>query len=130
MTAVERQRLAVDLRKGGASYEQIAQRCGYRDKTGAYQAVKSALRKTLQEPADELRTLECERLDRALLAIWPSIIIGDVKAIDRMVKIMHRRAQLLGLDVPVAGGVGDESALEALMRTLKDRHPVEEEEFE
>ena len=60
----------------------------------------AALKATLQEPADELRTLELERLDRLLLGVWGQAAKGNQGAVDRALKIMERRARLLGLDAP------------------------------
>lgn len=123
LTANDRQKLALQLRRGGATYDDIATQCGYRGKAGAYKAIKTALAETLQEPADELRKLENERMDRALLALWPAITRGNVRAVQQMINLMRRRAALLGLDASKdAGGDGDESALDALMNVLKDRH--------
>lgn len=56
------------------------------------------MKKTLQEPADDLRRLELSRLDEALRAIWPKVKKGDLFAIDRYLKISERRAKLVGLD--------------------------------
>lgn len=100
MTAVERQRDALELRKSGLSYDAIATRLGYAHASGAHKAVTLALKRTIQEPADELRRVEVERLDAALSAIWKKVLSGDTWAIDRMLKIMERRAALLGLDAP------------------------------
>jgi hypothetical protein len=55
----------------------------------------------VQEPAEELRTMEVARLDQMLLGLWPKAIKGDTWAVDRVLKIMERRAALLGLDAPV-----------------------------
>lgn len=101
LEANEKQRQALELRKGGVSYAAIATRLGYRGASGAWHAVRAALRKTLQEPADELRQLELERLDGMLLGIAPQVSRGNFGAIDRALKIMERRARLLGLDAPV-----------------------------
>jgi hypothetical protein len=60
----------------------------------------AALKATLQEPADELRKMELERLDRLLLAVWGQAAKGNQGGIDRALKIMERRAKLLGLDAP------------------------------
>ena len=98
--AHERQLQALELRKAGASYEAIAERLGYADRSGAYRAVKAALTLTLREPAEELRSLEAERLDGMLLPLWRRVQAGDEKAIDRALHIMERRARLLGLDAP------------------------------
>jgi hypothetical protein len=96
--ALDRQIEALELRASGMRYQDIADKLGYKTPGGAYKAVKSALVKTLQEPADELRTLEVERLDEMLADLWPN----KHKPIytDRILRIMERRAKLLGLDAP------------------------------
>lgn len=100
IAATERQRQAVELRKAGVGFEEIAQRLGYGGPSGAYNAVKAALRKTIQQPADELRALELARLDALLLGIWADARKGNVLKIDRVLKIMAKRAEYLGLDAP------------------------------
>jgi len=70
ISATERQRLALELRKAGATYESIARELGYRNRAGSAAAVKTALQKMLQQPAEEVRTLEVARLDALLLAMW------------------------------------------------------------
>lgn len=94
----ERRRKAVEMRKAGCSYDEIAQALGFSNSGNAYHTVHKALKATYREPAEELRTLELERVDRLMRAIWPQAIKGDVDAIDRVLKIMSRRARLLGLD--------------------------------
>jgi len=47
-----------------------------------------------------LRALELLRLDELLNALWDTAIAGDLKAVDRVLKVMERRAKLLGLDAP------------------------------
>jgi len=100
VNALDNQLKALELRKAGISYARIAETLGYKDGSGAWRAVKAALKKTLQEPAEELRTLEIERLDAMLAAIWGSVKQGQYGAQDRALKIMERRAKLLGLDAP------------------------------
>jgi hypothetical protein len=96
----ERHLQALELRKAGASYRTIAEQLGYRGVSGAFKAVTSALKATLKEPAEELRTLELERLDAMLLPLWRRVQNGDEKAVDRVLRIAERRAKLLGLDAP------------------------------
>ena len=97
--ALDRQIKALELRASGMRYQDIADKLGYKTPGGAYKAVKSALIKTLREPADELRNLEVERLDALLIDLWPN----KHKPIytDRILRIMERRAKLLGLDAPI-----------------------------
>ena len=99
--ALDNQLKALELRKAGVSYQRIADALGYKSASGAHKAVHTALKKTLQEPADELRTLELARLDDMLKAIAPHVAAGNLTAIDRALKIQERRARLLGLDAPV-----------------------------
>jgi hypothetical protein len=98
-----RQLQALELRKAGATYQAIAEQLGYAHAKGAYKAVASALKLTLREPADGLRELEVARLDAMLLALWRRVQSGDEKAVDRALRIMERRARLLGLDAPSRG---------------------------
>lgn len=100
LAATERQLQALELRAGGVSFPRIAQRLGYDGPSGAYKAVLTALKRTQQEPADEVRRLAVERLDRILFAIWKRALDGDLECIDRVLKIETRRAKLLGLDAP------------------------------
>ena len=53
------------------------------------------------EGAEHLRTLEALRLDEIQAKIWDKAIAGDYRAVDRVLRIMERRAKLLGLDAPV-----------------------------
>lgn len=89
---------ALQLRTLGLTYEAVAQQCGYRDRGGAYHAVQRELRRMIQEPADEVRQIEVERLDALLRAMLPKALKGDGWSVDRVLRIMERRAGLLGLD--------------------------------
>jgi preprotein translocase subunit SecD len=100
VAAHDRQLRALELRKAGATYQVIAEQLGYAQAKGAYKAVASALKLTLREPAEELRELEVARLDAMLLVLWRRVQAGDEKAVDRVLRIMERRARLLGLDAP------------------------------
>jgi len=44
--------------------------------------------------------LEALRLDQMQAALWQRATDGEVRAIDRILRIMERRARLLGLDEP------------------------------
>jgi hypothetical protein len=99
MKTHEKQIQALQLRRAGAGYEEIARQVGYRNSSGAYKAVRAALLKTLQEPSEDVRKLELERLDRLMLGIWPAAIGGNLEALDRVLKIMKHRAEITGLIV-------------------------------
>jgi len=103
--AAERQRQAVEMRKAGATFPMIAEKLGYASTGGAYKAVMTALKKTMQEPSDAVRNLELERLDALLLALWKQARDGNQGAVDRVLRIMERRAKLLGLDAPTKADI-------------------------
>ena len=92
---------AVNLRLEGKTFPEIAKELGYNSQQAAYDAVMRTLKAMQREPADELRTLELERLD----SIWPIHYLnaqaGDVQALTACMKVMERRAMLLGLNAPV-----------------------------
>ena len=101
IAATKRQALALDMRLGGATFAQIATALHFRSRQGAQVAVEAALQKTIQAPADEQRRIDIERLDAMLLAVWSRAIERDYKAIEMVLRILDRRAKLLGLDAPV-----------------------------
>jgi hypothetical protein len=124
--AHDNQLKALTLRKAGVSYVDIAKTLGYKDHSGAWRAVKAGLKKTLQEPADELRTLELARLDDMLKAIANHISAGNLTAIDRALKIQARRAALLGLDMPAKVDVTtDGQPVTITVQYVKPDHPAE-----
>lgn len=100
--ARKRETDALELRLGGATYEQIAGRLGYKNRSSAQRAVLRALDKLIApEDVESLRQLELERLDRLLLGIWSSAVHGNLPELDRVLKIFERRARILGIDAPV-----------------------------
>lgn len=100
ISAVEKQRRVLELRKTGMSFSKIAALVGYKSLSGCHAAFQKALRSTIQQPADEVRKLEVERLDALLEALWPEALGGNLHAVDRVLMVMQRRASYLGLDAP------------------------------
>lgn len=98
--AIVRQGEALRLRLMGKSYQAIADEMGYANASGAANAVKRALDRTVREPADELRQMAVQRLDAMLEPLWRRIANGDPRAVEVAIKLEERRAKLLGLDAP------------------------------
>lgn len=98
---VDKEIRVLELRRVGLTWTRIAEEVGYADHTGAYAAYKRAIKRTMQQPADELREQEIDRLDRLQVAVWPSAMKGDTRAILTIIRLMERRAKLLGLDKPI-----------------------------
>lgn len=98
--------LAFELRKAGADYDTIADRLGYKDGRSARAAILQRIRKYYAantEAVEEIMALEMERLDHLQLVCWRMAKDGDLSAVDRILKIMERRAKLLGIDKQVEG---------------------------
>jgi hypothetical protein len=91
---------ALELRAGGATFAAIGEDLGI-GAAGAFKLVERALRYALQEPAEAVRQIEAQRLDMLWRRLQPKIRKGDLKAIEVALKVMARRAALLGLDAPV-----------------------------
>jgi hypothetical protein len=98
---VDKEVKVLELRRAGLTWQRIAEETGYADHTGAYAAYKRAIKRTQQQPADELREQELDRVDRLQLALWPNAMKGDTRAVLTIVRLMERRAKLLGLDMPI-----------------------------
>ena len=96
----ERAVKALELRKAGISYEIIAQRLGYSNRTAAYRAVSRLIESTEKEAVTDLREMELRRLDDLFRALYMKAIGGDLGAVDRCLKIMERRAKIAGIDAP------------------------------
>lgn len=98
MTARERQHQAVELRKAGSSFDQIAQALGYSNRSAAYKAVTAVLARWDQENTPELIALESARLDHMQRVLATRVLAGELDAIHATLRVMERRAKLLGLD--------------------------------
>lgn len=99
-----REQEAVKLRQENRSYGYIAETLGFANKGGAHKAVERGMRRGFVEPAAAVRELEADRLDRLSEVVWEILLNTALsvevrlRAVDRMVRLMERRARLLGLD--------------------------------
>ena len=120
---VEEERRALELRKAGFTYEKIAQQMGLKSPILARNRVMKALDKTLQEPSEEVRKMELERLDSILLGLWPRILKGEPRAAEVGLSVMERRSRMLGLDAPVRKIVEviTEDAVDRAIRELEEQ---------
>ena len=129
IATAERIAKAVEMRKAGATYTLIATQLGYADESGAFRAVNRALQALndkLEEDLTEMKRLELERLDRLMMTIWTKATQGHLASIDRVLRIMERRAKLLGLDAPLKG----EHKVDAFVHTSeKPTTPAEAQDF-
>ena len=104
--AVERRNTALDMRSRGYSYTDIAKALGVSRST-AHKYVTTELDKIREETrasAEQVRGLELSRLDRLWRRAEELLDSDDddgAKAIGAALRIMERRARLLGLDAQV-----------------------------
>src|SRR5688572_6372607 len=103
-----RRATVLELRLTGMSPIEIAEEVGYTSARAVQSIIDSELSRGLREPAEHLIHLELLRLDRLLKSLWQLAIGGhtlpngqvagpDADAVDRVLRIMERRAKLLGL---------------------------------
>ncbi|PRQ11728.1 hypothetical protein C1Y63_04790 [Corynebacterium sp. 13CS0277] len=93
----ERAKRALQMRLAGATYAEIGQVLGISQGT-AWKDIAREIRAIPATEATELRQLELARLDRLQRAVWEDAVGGNLRAVDRVVRIIERRARLLGLD--------------------------------
>lgn len=99
LTIAQKRDRALSLRLTGATYQAIADAMGV-NKSTVKRWIDAAIDGVDKENAKQLVALENERLNRAMRAIWPKVIDGQLGAVDRLVKLSERRARLNGLDAP------------------------------
>lgn len=99
VVAAERRRRVLALAASGASVERIAEVIQMSPR-----GVQTVIRRHLERVGADVRTntegaraAAVDRLDRMLLSIWSKVENGDLKAIDRALRIEAQRAEILGL---------------------------------
>lgn len=129
---VKRDAQAAELRAQGLTYEEIAERLGYKTRTGAWDAVQRAVREIYAGPAQAVVELEVTHLERITDEVMQILqrdhvvvshgkVVRDddgtpllddgvkLQAIDRYVKARESLRRLLGVDKPAkvehSGGV-------------------------
>jgi hypothetical protein len=96
----KREARVFELRIQGNTFDQIATEVGYSGPSGAWQAYQRVRSEFIYESIDESRQLELMRLDELQVAVWDRALNGELPAAHCVLKIMDRRAKLLGLDKP------------------------------
>ena len=80
------------------------------------------MREAIREPAEELRTLELERLDALYAKVMVIVDTCSTKevlnAIDRALRIMERHSRLVGLDAAVKQDLRITDRLDAQIEQL------------
>ena len=82
---------AMQMRAAGASYEEIGVEIGV-EADRSRQIVMDGLKRAVIEPAEEIRHQEHFRLEKLMSVVWPRAMKGDGFAVDRVLRIMERKA--------------------------------------
>jgi hypothetical protein len=90
----------LELRRAGFTFQRIAEEVGYATPSGAQRALERIMKRNVPQAPEEFRWQELDRLDRMQVALWPRAMKGDDRAIGTIVRLMERRARLVGIDAP------------------------------
>ena len=97
VAARERQAKALDLRKAGVTYPDIAKALGYKTASGAKAAVESAIDRLGLEAAKDVVTLDLARLDEMQMQLTSRFRGGDMRLVGPILQVMQMRQNLLGI---------------------------------
>lgn len=111
---MERRTRVVELASAGLDYDEIAAELGYANRSGAGKAHQRALATHQAETVQVHRSLELESLDALQLAVWDKATSGDIRSVLTVLRIIHRRIRLLGLDSGKPGGKPEDAMLVVL----------------
>lgn len=104
--AAHMQAVAMRLRIKGYNLIEIAEQMDLLDAEGmpntkaAHALLRDGIKRVRLENVEEFKDLELQRLDALQKVAWRRAANGNLDAMDRVIKIMDRRAKLLGLDAP------------------------------
>lgn len=130
---MERRQFAVELRKAGTSYRDIAQMVALEyklpnyDHTTALRDVRAAMldvQTQMEEDAKAVLAMELLRLDHLQAGLWTKATDGNETAVNLVLRVMAARAELLGL--PLVGTQWMQQALDnkATTRTVEGTFKV------
>lgn len=85
---------ALELWRGGASFDLIAKQLGFKDALAAETAAVRELEKSPAPSPEDMVRLEIHRLDVMQMSVWPKARRGDESAVETIMKIEKRRSQL------------------------------------
>lgn len=130
-TRAERENIVFEMRKGGATFEKIGAALGVSTQR-AHQLFERKLlevRTQTSQNAEQLRALEMQRLDDLQSFLWDKAKKGNATAIDRVLKIMERRAKLEGLDAPQRIGLGGDPDAPPIKQETRNAHEFTDDEL-
>lgn len=97
---VEKETTIIELRHEGYVWREIATMVDM-SIAGVVKAYKRALTRHPVAAIDEHRELELDRLDSLQRTYWQPAVAGNLRAADFVLRVIDKRAKLLGLDAPL-----------------------------
>ncbi len=113
---------AYEYHLDGWTYRQIGEHMGV-SSSMAYRYVQGAFEKLAQEQPEKrenIRRAELQRCDLLLKGLSPMVHVGNVGAVTAYLKVMERRAKLLGLDAPAKSEVEIKDWRTDAIRAIQD----------
>lgn len=104
---------ALELRREGRSYYEIANVVGLKDEAAAQRLISRAVRTVLRETAEEVRSIELNRLEILIKTLWTDAIADvkkdDYRKFDRVKGLIESKLKWCGaatsLEDKESGGV-------------------------
>jgi hypothetical protein len=97
---IDKEREIVELRTEGYVWREIAVQVGM-STAGVYKAYNRAMTRVIAPSIEEHRELELDRLDILQRTYWQPAVNGNLRAADYVLRVIDKRAKLLGLDAPL-----------------------------
>jgi hypothetical protein len=97
---IEKERTIIELRTEGYVWREIAVIVSM-STAGAHRAYKRAMTRVIVPTIEEHRELEMDRLDTLQRTYWQPAVNGNLRAADFVLRVIDKRAKLLGLDAPL-----------------------------
>jgi hypothetical protein len=97
---IDKEREIIELRTEGYVWREIAQQVGM-STAGVYKAYNRAMTRVIAPSIEEHRELELDRLDILQRTYWQPAVNGNLRAADYVLRVIDKRAKLLGLDAPL-----------------------------
>lgn len=98
---IDQRAKAVTMRIAGYSPEEIAEELGYTTTRAVSDDIYGVMVASLTLPdrqIDILREIEIRRMDMMLKALMPGIERGNTRSVEVGIRLLERRAKMLGLD--------------------------------
>jgi len=96
-----REHECIRLRRTGMTFDEIAIAVGYANSGGAQKAYERGMGRLVHDDVKAERARMMDQLDMMLNAHWARSMAGNPDHTNTVLRVLERRARLLGLDMPI-----------------------------